>query len=85
MNGHSTLPTLKLIDLSKGSNHDHPDIKTTMHQQYLIRHGGRYWCGYFTREHYGLNFIGWVNPIGLQYDKPGTNASGWEAIWSIDE
>jgi hypothetical protein len=72
-------PTLKPLDLTLGDRHDHPDIRTDG-TQYLARINNRFFCGSFSRQWYGLNFGGWVT---LQYDKPGTNCSNWQAIWEI--
>ncbi len=47
--------SLKIIDLSKSFDCDHPDIKTGR-TQYLVRHRGRWHIGTFGREWYGLHF-----------------------------
>lgn len=70
------------VDLTRGERHSHPDI--VVGDWYLVRHRGQLYAGRFEVQHYGLNFIGWVNPAGLQYDTPGTNQSGWEAVWKIE-
>jgi len=61
----------------------HPDIKPGI--QYLCLIGGTYFAGNFQEVWYGLNFLGWDNEVGLQYDAPGTNSSRWERIWEIRE
>ena len=52
--------------------------------QYLIKWWGRFYAGTFSMQHYGLNFNG-VYDAGLQFRKPGTKGSDWEAIWEIRE
>ncbi len=79
-------PKLEKVNLWKGSNkdyHNHPDIKTDG-TQYLIKHRGQYFAGRFYEVWFGLNFHGW-HGTPLQYDKPGCNRSGWEAVWEIIE
>lgn len=78
-------PRLVKIDLTKGEGNNHPDIKTDG-TNYLVRHRGTLHIGPFSKQWYGLNFDGWRhNPCGVQYDKPGTNASGFEQMWEIKE
>jgi hypothetical protein len=76
-------PKLKPIDLTKGEDSKHPDIKTGT--TYLARIGGTYHVGKFSKQWYGWNFDGWShNPgVGLQFDTPGTNNSKWQGLWEI--
>ena len=68
------------IDLSKGVEHEHPDINTK--DLYLAKEGGSYAVGGFDRQHYGLSFCGFYD-AGLQFDAPGYNKSDWEQLWLI--
>jgi len=70
------------IDLSKAKGHSHPEIKVG--KQYLCKIDGEWFMGSFSREWYGLNFDGWVNDTGLQFDEPGTNASTWERVFEME-
>jgi hypothetical protein len=71
------------LDLTKGEKHFHPDIKTDG-TGYMCMIGGRWFYGNFDMQWYGLNFNGWINPYaGLQYDKPGWNASRWERVIEV--
>ena len=72
------------IDLAKGENQTHSDIRTDG-TTYLCKIRGLWFAGTFENEWYGLNFIGWINPVGLQYDKPRTNASRWESVFELVE
>lgn len=72
-------PILRKVDLFRGDEHNHPDIKTDG-TRYLALIDGIYWCGSFGRQWYGLYFMG---GISFQYDTPGTNSSRWEALWEI--
>lgn len=56
---------LKIIDLSKSSDCDHPDIKIGQ-TQYLARHLGRWRIGTFSRAWYGLNFF--LGTHTIQFD-----------------
>jgi hypothetical protein len=75
-------PILVPLDLTLGTPYDHPTIRTDG-TQYLARIRGRFHCGTFSRQWYGLNFNGWITAVGLQYDKPGTNYSHWQDLWEI--
>ena len=66
------------LDLTLGNGHEHPDIDTESY--YLCKISGAWFTGKFRRQWFGLQFTGWVNPVGLQYDKPGTNASNWKRV-----
>lgn len=90
MKTHSVkAPSLKPIDLSKcyaveGAGtfyHGHPDI--TSKARYLALIGGSWFAGGFSRQWYGWSFDGWGGGGGLQLDKPGTNASSWQALFEI--
>ena len=85
------LPHFIAIDLSKSvhkkgsgttsSKTTHPDISTN--KNYLVKVYNKLMIGTFAIQWYGLSF----HPIwacsSIQYDAPGTNSSGWEAIWEI--
>lgn len=73
---------LKQLDLSLSKKHEHPDIKTD-ETEYLCKIDGDFFAGRFSRQWYGLNFDGWINPAGLQFDAPGQNASMWQEIYEI--
>lgn len=75
-------PFLMPIDLTKGDGHHHPDIRPGR-TQYLVLIDGRYYAGTFSEQWYGLNFCPAWGANSHQYDKPGTNYSGWEAVWEI--
>lgn len=84
-------PRLVEIDLEKATRnarsngwHSHPEIRPDG-TQYLALIGGRFFCGSFTEQWFGLNFSGWHNPAGLQFDKPGTNVSSWQKLWRIEQ
>lgn len=72
---------LKEIDLTKGKEHNHPDINCK--DTYLCKINGNFFAGNFSKQWYGLNFDNWYGDSGLQYDTPGTNASMWEQVWLI--
>lgn len=72
---------LKEIDLTKGEGHHHPDIRTDG-TNYLALIDGEFHVGPFSEEWYGLNYDGWKYN-SLQYDQPGTNASGWQRVWEM--
>jgi len=76
---------LKELDLTLGEGHEHPDIKIGKDSPfYLCKIRGRFYAGRFGRQWFGLNFHGFTSVCGsIQYDKPGTNRSGWEGIWEI--
>lgn len=69
------------LDMKKAVGNNHPDIDEK--KSYLCLVGGEWFAGQFSKEWYGWNFLGWVNPIGFQFDAPGTNASKWQKIWEI--
>lgn len=71
------------INLMKGDGNEHPDIKTDG-TLYMCRIGGGWFMGAFDRQWFGLSFKGWLNPAGLQFDKPGTNASRWERVIEVE-
>jgi hypothetical protein len=83
MQGGSMKIALESIDLSKGEEHEHPDINTK--DTYLCMIDAELCAGKFDRQWYGLNFRGWLSSVGLQYDKPGSNASRWKAVWRISQ
>lgn len=74
---------LREIDLSKGENKRHPEFKEDG-TQYLCKIHGKFYVGGFRSVWYGQMFDGWKNP-SLQYDKPGTNLSGWELVYELKE
>jgi hypothetical protein len=51
--------------------------------QYLCLIDGQFFCGKFSQQWYGLNFRPY-GASGLQYDPPGTNFSGWQRVWRIN-
>lgn len=70
------------IDLSKGNEHEHPDIK--LDTWYLAVIDGEYCIGQFSSQWYGLNFdTETFGGAGIQFDTPGTNSSQWEALWVL--
>jgi len=74
------------IDLSKGDEHHHPDIKTDG-TPYLILYFGSFAAGIFHEQWYGLNFQGGV-AWNCQFDTPGSNGDTeenprWQGIWEI--
>jgi hypothetical protein len=77
---------LKKINLMRATEHpeggftNHPDI--SLRKWYLVKHGGNFSAGKFSREWYGLNFDD-SDGAGLEFDKPGTNGSDWEGCWEI--
>jgi len=79
-----TTPKLKQIDLSKGTENKHPDIKADGKTPYLIKYGNEFSAGTFEKEDGLMNFDGWYG-LPLQYDKPGTNRSYWQGVWEIVE
>jgi hypothetical protein len=74
---------LKQIDLSKAQEHECPGIVPGK-KQYLCLIDGLFFAGKFSRQWYGLNFDGWMNHAGLQFDAPGWNASRWQGVWQIE-
>lgn len=74
-------PKLVRVDLSKGKESDHPDIK--LGKNYLIRYGGDFYAGKFSRQWFGFTFF--VGSHSLQFDTPGTNHSRWQEVWEIRE
>lgn len=75
------VPTLTEIDLAQTTNKGGAGLEVG--PTYLVLHRGRFHCGTFSTQWYGLNFNG-IYPAGCQYDPPGTNASDWQKIWRID-
>lgn len=69
------------INLSKGKESNHPDIKPGR-TQYLAKIDNRWHAGSFSRQWYGLNFQA-VYDAGLQFDTPGTNHSRWQELYLI--
>ena len=74
---------LKKIDLTKAVKHECPGIKLGK-TSYLVKHGGQWFAGIFSRLWFGLSFFGWFGGP-LQFDAPGTNCSEWEAVYEIIE
>ena len=73
---------LRALDMSKSKEHTHPDLNGR--SQYLCLIGTQFFAGTFTKVWFGWSFNGWTpNPVGLQFDAPGTNASEWKQIWEI--
>lgn len=75
---------LKLIriNLSKGKESNHPDIKVGSKFTYLAKIGGQWTTGHFTKQWYGLNFQA-LYDAGIQFDTPGTNESDWEELYQL--
>lgn len=69
------------INLKRGKESDHPDIKVGR-TEYLAKIGGHFYAGSFSRVWFGLHFDGW-GPGGIQFDTPGTNSSSWQGLWEI--
>src|SRR5690606_7270702 len=69
------------IDLSKTPSQGGAGLEVG--PVYLCLIDGKFFTGRFEKQWYGLNFTGWDNPAGLQYDPPGTNYSGWQRAWRI--
>jgi len=75
-------PRLIPLDMSKAHENELPGV--VIGKTYLCLIGEEYFAGKFSRQWYGLNFEGWTpNPVGLQFDAPGTNASDWKQVWEI--
>ena len=72
---------LKQIDLKKSHENECPGIKADCKTPYLIRYGGHWFAGTFSKVWFGISFDGWYAP--LQFDEPGTNASEWQAVYEI--
>jgi len=77
------------IDMNLSVRNDHPQIEVG--KQYLVKlrkpsgDGYIYYAGTFSRQWFGLNFDGWTNPAGLQFDKPCADYSRWVQVWEIQE
>jgi len=67
------------IDLSRGHFHEHPDIDTKHY--FIADFGCGLQIGKFSRQWYGYNFN--CGGSGMQFDTPGTNASGWTRLWMV--
>ncbi len=75
-------PHLIPLDMSKATEHFHPDIKIDFNTQYLCYIDGNYWVGHFSTVSFGLAFnVIWGQ--GRQFDAPGYNRSKWVQIWEI--
>jgi hypothetical protein len=78
-------PKLIPLDMSlctkDGGKRGHPDINSK--DTYLCLIDGKYFTGTFSSVWYGWSFNGW-HGVGLQFDPPGTNASGWQQIWKLE-
>src|SRR5689334_3634566 len=73
---------LEEIDLSKGDRKEHPDINDQ--DEYVAFISGSLRLGTFVKVWFGWHFqCGWGASGGMQYDPPGTNASGWKQLWRI--
>ena len=77
------LKMLRVLDLSKAEKHFHPDVD--LNKKYLVKIAGEWYFGGFKKVWFGLNFSPWKNGmVGIQFDAPGFNSSGWERIIEID-
>ena len=78
------MPTLVEIDLRKTTRQPGAGLEANG-PYYLCQINERLFVGKFDLQHYGLHFNNWISgSVGIQYDPPGTNFSGWERVWRID-
>lgn len=74
---------LKRVSLVRARGHECPGVVVSPKARYLaVLTDGRMAAATFTRQWYGLNFDGFYD-AGLQFDAPGTNGSGWKALYRI--
>lgn len=77
-------PKLVPINLKKGKEHEHPDIKEGSKTEYLARVFGGWYVGSFYREWFGLTFSCNFGVSGsIQFDAPGSNGSEWKELYEI--
>jgi hypothetical protein len=75
------------IDLSRGKEHDHPDIKTdgTYYIARPLGKRGALWFGTFEQLWFGLSFNCNFGACGhIQFDAPGYNRSKWVDLWEVE-
>jgi len=75
---------LKKIDLTKGIEHSHPDLRCDG-TYYLVDWSGHLIVGTFSKVWFGLNFEWFWGASSIQFDAPGFNSSGWRKVWEIIE
>lgn len=80
--GDARRPKLTEIDLGQTTRHGGAGLEVG--PTYVVLVDGELHKDKFSVEWYGLNFEG-IYSAGLQYDPPGTNMSGWQRIWRIDD
>lgn len=69
------------IDLSKATENECPGINEN--DYFLARIDGEFYFGQFSRQWYGWNFDDDWGCSGHQFDAPGSNRSGWQALWKL--
>jgi hypothetical protein len=75
------MPKLEKINLKRGKESNHPDIKADNKTPYLIKYDGEWFAGTFEKVWFGISFNGWHAP--LQFDTPGYNSSDWQEVYRI--
>lgn len=80
--GDARRPKITEVDLNKTTKHGGAGLEVG--PTYVVLVDGRLHRGRFNGQWYGLNFEG-IYPSGLQYDPPGTNYSGWQRAWRVDD
>jgi len=73
---------LKEIDLTKGKEHKHPDIKCDK-THYVADWDGHLILGQFSEVWFGLTFNWFWGASSLQFDAPGYNSSSWKKLWEV--
>jgi hypothetical protein len=76
-------PKLERVSLRGATGHEIPGFKPGR-KHYIAKIDGKLYFGTFSRQWYGWNFdCGFGMGVGLQFDAPGWNSSGWQALWEI--
>lgn len=74
-------PKLKRVSLCAAKGHNLPGVTTR--KLYLAKVDDEFHLGRFSRQWYGLNFDCPGAGVGIQFDAPGSNNSGWQALWEV--
>lgn len=77
------MPRFIPVNLRKGKEHKHPDIKVGR-VRYLAKFEGDWHIGTFSRQWYGLHFDCDWGASGIQFDAPGSNGSTWQKLYRIE-
>ena len=69
--------SIACLECDRIGSFDNCNINLSPKKSYLVKYGGEWYAGTFTKQWYGWNFNG-VFDAGCQMDYPG-----WQAIYEI--